>query len=109
MPAVYIRAAARRDLVGHFVYLAENASFDIANRYLSSAETSFTGLAQQPMIGSPLSPHRPELAGMRKWRVKDFDNFLIFIYHATMAYLSCACCTPRRTGGSCSEWKHEPE
>ena len=77
MPAVYIRTAARRDLVGHFVYLAENASFDIADHYLSSAETSFTGLAQHPMIGSLLSPHRPELTGMRKWRVKDFDNFLI--------------------------------
>jgi toxin ParE1/3/4 len=30
------------------------------------------------MIGAPLALRRAELAGMRKWRVKDFDNHLIF-------------------------------
>lgn len=78
MPAVYIRAAARRDLVGHFVYLAENASLDTANRYLANAEVSFTDLAEQPLIGAPLLRHLPELASLRKWRVSEFDNFLIF-------------------------------
>ena len=29
-------------------------------------------------MGSPLKLERPELAGMRKWRVPDFENFLIF-------------------------------
>ena len=78
MPTVYIRATARRDLVGHFVYLAENASLDTANRYLANAKASFIDLAEQPLIGAPLLPHMPELAGLRKWRVREFDNFLIF-------------------------------
>ena len=78
MSKVYVRATARRDLVQHFVYLAENAGLDIANRYLINAEASFTDLAEQPMIGAPLPLHRPGLIGIRKWRVKDFDNFLIF-------------------------------
>ena len=30
------------------------------------------------MIGAPLTLKHPDLAGMRKWRVKDFDNHLIF-------------------------------
>ena len=30
------------------------------------------------MIGASLILRHPDLAGMRKWRVKDFDNFLIF-------------------------------
>jgi toxin ParE1/3/4 len=75
---VYKRAAARRDLVQHFVYLVENAGLDTADRFLANAERCFTKLAQQPQMGSPLTLKRPELAGMRKWRVPDFENFLVF-------------------------------
>ena len=73
MPAV-----TRRDLVEHFVYLAENASRDTAERFLANAEASFDDLAIQPKMGAPLTLKHPDLAGIRKWRVKDFDNHLIF-------------------------------
>jgi len=75
---VYKRAAARRDLVQHFVHLAENAGFDTADRFLTNAERCFTELAEQPAMGSPLTLKRPEFAGMRKWRVPDFESFLVF-------------------------------
>jgi len=78
MPKVHQREAARRDLVEHFVYLAENAGFDTAERFLVNAEFSFNDLSRQPLIGAPLTLKHEELAGMRKWRVKDFDNHLIF-------------------------------
>ena len=78
MPKVFQHATASRDLIEHFVYLAENAGLDTAEHFLTSAETSFNDLAGQPMIGAPLKLRRSELAGMRKWRVKDFDNVLIF-------------------------------
>jgi len=78
MATVYQRAAARRDLIEHFVYLAENAGLDTAERFLANAEASFSDLAGQPMIGAPLTLRHPDLAGMRKWRVKDFDNHLVF-------------------------------
>ena len=78
MPKVYQRAAARRDLVDHFVYLAENANLDTAERFLTKAEASFNDLAGQPTMGAPLTLKNPALAGIRKWRVKDFDNHLIF-------------------------------
>ena len=38
------REAARRDLVEHFVYLAENAGLDVAERFLTHAEASFGDL-----------------------------------------------------------------
>ena len=41
MPKVYQRAPARRDLVEHFVYLAEYASLETAERFLDSAKASF--------------------------------------------------------------------
>lgn len=78
MPTVYQRAAARRDLVEQFVYLAEQAGLDMAERFLTNAEASFNDLALQPMIGAPLILQHPTLAGIRKWRIKDFDNHLIF-------------------------------
>ena len=78
MPAVQIREAARRDLVDHFVYLAENAGLEVAERFLERAESSFGDLAGQPLMGAPLTLKHADLAGLRKWRIKDFDNHLIF-------------------------------
>ena len=78
MPRIHQHATARRDLVEHFVYLAENAGLVTAERFLTSAEASFNDLAGQPMIGVPLTLRHSALVGMRKWHVKDFDNILIF-------------------------------
>jgi toxin ParE1/3/4 len=74
MPVVKVREAARRDLVEQFVYLAENAGMHLAERFVSSAESSFADLALQPMMGVALKLGRPDLADVRKWRVKGFDN-----------------------------------
>ncbi|MDF0666530.1 MAG: type II toxin-antitoxin system RelE/ParE family toxin [Nitrospira sp.] len=78
MPTVYRHAAAKRDLAEQFVYLAEEAGLDTAERFLASAEASFNDLVRHPMIGSPLALRHPDLAAMRKWRIKDFENHLIF-------------------------------
>jgi toxin ParE1/3/4 len=51
MPPVSKRAAARHDLVEHFVYLAENAGLEVAERFLSRAEASFADLARQAHDG----------------------------------------------------------
>lgn len=78
IPTVTRREAARRDLVAHFVYLAEEAGLDMAERFLTNAEASFNALAQQPKMGAPLTLKNPTLANVRKWRVKGFDNHLVF-------------------------------
>ena len=78
MSKVRQRAAARRDLVEQFVYLAENAGLDTAERFLTNAEATFNDLAGQPMIGAPLTSQHPALVDLRKWRVNEFDNHLIF-------------------------------
>jgi len=78
MAQVFLRAAARRDLVEHFVYLAENGGEEVAEHFLANAEASFIGLTEHPDMGAPLTLRRPELAGVRKWHVKSFEKFLIF-------------------------------
>lgn len=87
MGRVFTRPAARRDLVAHFIHLVETAGETTANRFLDQARASIEALSEQPEMGSPLTLQRPELAGLRKWRVKEFESFLIF-------YL------PRRSGVS---------
>jgi toxin ParE1/3/4 len=78
MSKVFIRAVARRDLADHYMYFAERAGIEAADRFLTDAEGSFTDLVAQPAMGAPLALRAPELAGMRKWRVNGFENILIF-------------------------------
>lgn len=46
MPKILKRSAAQRDLVAHFMYLAENASVSVADRFLTCVDTSIQQLAQ---------------------------------------------------------------
>jgi toxin ParE1/3/4 len=78
MARVLTRVAAKRDLVDHFVFLAESASLEIADRFLESANRTFEGLAQMPEIGPSREFRNPRFANVRLWRVKDFEKYLIF-------------------------------
>ncbi len=71
-------AAARADLISHFVYLADAASEAIGDRFLDRALESFDLLAGQPQIGPVATSQIPALASVRKWRVKNFERYLIF-------------------------------
>lgn len=48
MATIHQCEAARRDLVEHFVYLAENAGIDTAQRFLANAENTFSDLHGSP-------------------------------------------------------------
>ena len=78
MPPVRKHEAAKRDLVEHFVYLAENTSVKAAVRFLVNVEESLSDLSRHPRLGVELRLRSPELAGIRKWHVKGFEKFLIF-------------------------------
>ena len=78
MAQVHKRARAKRDLIEHYVYLAEEAGSDTAARFLLNAEKSFYDLARQPEMGVALILQEPRLSGLRKWQVKGFDKFLVF-------------------------------
>jgi len=94
--------AARRDLVEHFVTLAEKAGLATAERFLTNAEASFNLLATQPFMGAPLVLRRPEPAGLRKWRVDDFDGSLIFYMPRQDGISNCA-------GRACASGARRPD
>jgi toxin ParE1/3/4 len=79
MPAsIHKRARAKRDLVEHYIYLAENAGMEMAERFLLNADGSFRDLSWHPGMGAPLALRSPKLARLRKWPVSGFENVLIF-------------------------------
>src|ERR1035438_7152628 len=80
MSRVFKRAAARRDLVAHYVYLAENAGGATADRFLMNAEASLIDLMEHPDMGAPVAVRAAALDGLRKWRGGDFEPCLIFYW-----------------------------
>ena len=76
--SIHKRASAKRDLVEHYVYLAENAGIETADRFLWNADKSFGDLSKHPGMGAPLALRSPKLAGLRKWPVSEFEKTLIF-------------------------------
>jgi toxin ParE1/3/4 len=66
MRRVYKRPGARRDLIEHYVYLAENAGEETAERFLTQVEQTFADLAENREIGVSLTLLNPQLAGLRK-------------------------------------------
>ena len=78
MATVHKRASAKRDLVEVYVYLAEHAGIETAERFLSNADESFSDLARHPGMGTTLSLLDPKLTGLRKWQIDGFEKFLIF-------------------------------
>ena len=78
MPRILKRAAAKRDLIDHFVFLAENASVDVAHRFLESTNEAFSLLADMPEIGAPRTFRNPRFASVRMSLVKGFERYLMF-------------------------------
>lgn len=68
---------ALRDLDNLAAYI-QSGRPEAAIRFLSAAEESFKLLATSPGLGQRQRFRRPELADLRVWQVRDFENFLIF-------------------------------
>ena len=71
------KSAAKRDLFEHFLYIGADSD-DAALRFLAAAEESCRALAQNPEMGVVCQFQGPRTKGLRRWRVKGFENYLIF-------------------------------
>jgi toxin ParE1/3/4 len=76
MRRIVKRAAAKRDLILHFAFIAEG-SHEAARRFLAAAEKSFHDLAAMPQMGAPRDTQQSKFADIRLWRVTGFENYLI--------------------------------
>ena len=71
-------AYAATSLREHALYLEENAGLEVAERYLNAVEDTLAFIYQEPGIGSPCDFTHPRLKNMRRWPVRDFENYLLF-------------------------------
>jgi toxin ParE1/3/4 len=76
MRRIVKRSAAKRDLILHFVSIAQDND-DAARRFLAAAEKSFQDLAAMPQMGAPRDALPSKFGDIRLWRVTGFENYLI--------------------------------
>ena len=50
----------------------------LAARFTNAVYETFEALALMPRMGTPCGFRRPSLNRLRRWPVKDFENWLIF-------------------------------
>jgi len=75
--AMIKRPAASRDIEECFVYIAEQ-NLDAGVAFLVAVEESFELLSSFPLLGADLDLANEQLRGMRIWRVKGFEKYLMF-------------------------------
>lgn len=80
MALVRKRESAKRDLIAQWVWYAENADIETADRFLAAADSTAIMLAGQPESGNQIAVMKPELQGIRRFRVTDGFEKILFLY-----------------------------
>jgi toxin ParE1/3/4 len=81
MARIVKREAAKRDLVAQWVWYAENAGIETADRFLEAAEESLILVAGHPEAGGRSYFTREELLDIRRFPVTGgFDRILLFYF-----------------------------
>ena len=76
-PRILRSPEAERDIVEIGLYIAET-SLTYSDLFLESVETTLIALARMPRVGFTRNFRNPKYADIRIWRVKGFENYLIF-------------------------------
>lgn len=98
----HVLPAADRDLDDQADYLAREASLETALRFYDAAEATFRDLARMPGTGELREPALPRLAGLREFRIKGFENPLVFTGRPTPGSKSSASCMGHAISTACS-------
>jgi toxin ParE1/3/4 len=72
------RPLARFDLIEAADRIEVASGPDVMEKFLDAAEATFEELARMPLMGSPRPWLSDELADLRQWRVRGYNDFLIF-------------------------------
>lgn len=84
MARVLKRESAKRDLIAQWVWYAENADIQTADRFLAAVDSIVTLLAERPELGYKVSLHKPEVKGMRRFPLLDgFEKIILFCFPLT--------------------------
>ena len=73
-----IRPRAWREINSQIEYLEEHAGLETAERFLDSLIRTFQELANMPRQGVRCNFRRSSARRLRRWRVRDFEDWLVF-------------------------------
>ncbi len=76
-PRIVLCPKADLDLERDALYISENHP-SAAARFLDAAHAEFKRLAEMPGMGRRREVSAPGLQGLRSWRIKGFEKWLIF-------------------------------
>lgn len=80
---VYIRTAARDDILRQYVYYRmEKEAPRVAERFLEAVQSAIELLCRMPGAGAPKILDNPVLSGLRSWPVRGFPALRIYYIHA---------------------------
>ncbi len=77
-----VEQAAETDLFEAVAYYRREGSPATARRFVGAAQDTFAQLAQMPDMGRRYQTDHPQLQHLHVWRVRSFEQYLIF-YHTT--------------------------
>jgi toxin ParE1/3/4 len=81
MSRVLKREAAKQDLIQQWVWYAENAGMEVADRFLRAVDDTLELLSTQPDGGAAFFVRQPELRNMRRFPVSHgFGKILLFYF-----------------------------
>lgn len=69
---------ALSDIKELYAYFDQAAGEAVAERFMICAQAAEKLIAQQPKIGKELPTRNARLRGVRRWRIKRFEEVLIF-------------------------------
>jgi toxin ParE1/3/4 len=72
------RSSADQDIEQGAIHIADFAGVEAGLRFYEACDRAFLLLASQPGIGVAKDFGNPIFAGMRMWRLKGFEEYLIF-------------------------------
>jgi toxin ParE1/3/4 len=78
VPHFTIRPLAWREINAQLDYLEEQAGLEVADCFLDQLMSTFTALANMPRIGVICGFRKQATRDLRRWPVKDFENWLVF-------------------------------
>ncbi|MEH1819435.1 MAG: type II toxin-antitoxin system RelE/ParE family toxin [Nostoc sp.] len=73
-----VKDRATQDLRHLANYILVNGNTDVAVKFLNAAEVTFAQLVKTPGMGKVTQLVVSTLGEIRQWRIKDFQDYLIF-------------------------------
>lgn len=78
MTTLRVLPAADRDTDEAADYYATTGGLELALRFMAAVSASYDFLLENPLAGSTVKAFDPRLPEVRFWRVKGFEDYLVF-------------------------------